>query len=61
MNKSCLLTAGIIGGIGLGTMIAILLADRNGSYCPLCGSRLQVENGSVFCGSCNVRMPVEDL
>ncbi len=43
MRKSLMLVAAIIGGIGLATLIAIFLADRYGTFYPLCGSGLRAD------------------
>lgn len=60
MRKSWMMGAAIICGIGLGALIAILLSSRSGTFCPLCGSELSTERGSIFCKSCGVRLRIEE-
>lgn len=61
MGKSLTLAASLVGGLGIGIMIAILLVDRYVMFCPVCGGKLITENGSIICTACRVRMRVEEL
>jgi hypothetical protein len=60
MCKSLKLAAALVGGLGIGVVIAVLLVDRYGTFCPVCGGKLGTEKGSVICTSCGVRLRVEE-
>ena len=58
MCKTLKLAAAIVGGLGIGVMIAVLLVDRYGTFCPVCGGKLYTEKGSVICTLCGIRLRV---
>ena len=60
MYKSLKLVAALVGGLGIGVLIAVLLVDRYGTFCPVCGGKLGTDKGSVICISCGVRLRVEE-
>lgn len=60
MRRSFMLGAAFIGGVGLGTVIAILLVDAYETACPLCGGRLGTEEGYLFCKACGVKLKIEE-
>jgi predicted RNA-binding Zn-ribbon protein involved in translation (DUF1610 family) len=60
MRKSLALAAALVGGLGIGILIAVLLVERYGTFCPVCGGKLGTEKGSVICTSCGVRIQVEE-
>ena len=61
MCKSLTWAAALVGGLGIGIVIAVLLVERYGTFCPVCGGKLGTEKGSIICTSCGVRMRVEEL
>lgn len=61
MRKPLTLAAALIGGLAVGMAIAVLLVDRGGTFCPVCGGKLGTKEGSVVCTSCGVRLRFEEL
>jgi hypothetical protein len=51
-----LFTLAIIGGVALGVVTAILLVNRSGPFCPICGGKLALEKESAVCTSCGMRL-----
>lgn len=60
MSKLLELVAAVLGGLGLGIVIAVLLIDRFGPFCPSCNGRLITEKGSAVCTKCGVRLRLEE-
>jgi len=53
-------TGAVISGIGLGIVIAVLLTDKFGFFCPVCNGKLVLENNQVVCKSCGARSVIEE-
>ena len=60
MCKSLTLAVALVGGLGLGIVLAVLLVDRYGAFCPVCGSKLSMEKGPIICTSCGIRLRLEE-
>lgn len=60
MYKSIKLAASLLGGIGIGLVVAVLLIDKYGTFCPVCGGRLVTLQDSTICNSCGANLQIEE-
>ena len=60
MQKLLSFTGAVISGVGLGIVIAVLLTDKLGFFCPVCNGRLIIEKNQVVCKSCGARSVIEE-
>ena len=57
MNRWLTLLGAVVGGVGLGVIIAIGLIENLTPFCPVCGGRLIVGEDSAICRSCGASLP----
>ena len=60
MRKCLTVAAAVIGGLALGTAIAMALYKTVGTFCPVCGGRLGARKGYVVCASCGAKLRLEE-
>ena len=61
MNKWLTITAGIVGGVGLGIILAVVIIENLVRFCPVCSGRLIVEEDSATCTSCGIKLKFEKI
>ncbi|MFC1910230.1 hypothetical protein ACFLXC_02905 [Chloroflexota bacterium] len=59
MDKWVTLAGGILGGFGLGVVLSVFFAEKQGVFCPVCNGQLIMKNKGVVCKSCGLRLKEE--